>query len=472
MTMPEMILPGVYIEEHAEALITAGPISIGTIGMVGTARQGPVGQIQVLGSYADALRVFGPYDAFTAPTVAGHPLTLIRALELAYNNGASTVMAVRVTTSAAKSATHDVQGPTGTAAVLTALGPGIWGDNIAIKIDTVDASRMIVRLLYPAANPTVQEAYTVTSGNDLVGQITNTPSALVVASAGAHAGEKPSAIAQTNFAGGVDGNDVTDADYETGLGLLLTADAQIIVAAGQGSPGVRDALRDHVKLASTDKYARERIAVFGPDTPVNTTNVATIQPGVSDGRMIVAVPGIQTVDAVTGVPVTLRSSYSAAAVAGLLGASDPQVSLTHQEVSGTGLETAFTADQLEQLVLHQFLALEVDQTGTTRVVKGISTDPGAFTQITARRIVDYARMGVRASAEPYIGLLNDDRVRQAMKGSINGFLANMVDNEQLETYDLDVSATRAQEIQGIAVVTMTLQPTFSIDYIQVVMYLQ
>ena len=117
----------------------------------------------------------------------------------------------------------------------------------------------------------------------------------------------------------------------------------------------------------------------------------------------------------------------------------------------------------------QVLALE-DRAGF-RVVKGITTDAGAFRQITTRRIVDYAKYGVRSAADPYIGLLNNDRVRKALKGSINGFLASMVDDEMLVSYELDVTATRDQEIRGIASVTMTLRPTFSIDYIKVVMFL-
>lgn len=47
----------------------------------------------------------------------------------------------------------------------------------------------------------------------------------------------------------------------------------------------------------------------------------------------------------------------------------------------------------------------------------------------------------------------------------------MIDDEMLVSYELDVSATREQEIRGIAQVTMTLRPTFSIDYIKVVMFL-
>jgi hypothetical protein len=106
-----------------------------------------------------------------------------------------------------------------------------------------------------------------------------------------------------------------------------------------------------------------------------------------------------------------------------------------------------------------------------RVLKGISTDSGAFRQISVRRIVDYAKAGVRIGANPYIGRLNNSRVRAALKATLDGFLSGMVLDEMLIAYTLDVSATRAQEINGQAVVTMTLQPTFSIDFIKVIMNL-
>jgi hypothetical protein len=79
--------------------------------------------------------------------------------------------------------------------------------------------------------------------------------------------------------------------------------------------------------------------------------------------------------------------------------------------------------------------------------------------------------GVRSSCNPYIGKLNNTRVRAAMKATLDGFLTRMVQDEQLVSYALEVSATRPQEIAGEAIVTMTLQPTFSIDYIKVTMYL-
>jgi hypothetical protein len=75
-------------------------------------------------------------------------------------------------------------------------------------------------------------------------------------------------------------------------------------------------------------------------------------------------------------------------------------------------------------------------------------------------------------SDPYIGRLNNSRVRGALKATLDGFLSQMVLDEMLVSYELEVSATRSQEINGIAQVTMTLMPTFSIDFIRVTMNLQ
>ena len=85
--------------------------------------------------------------------------------------------------------------------------------------------------------------------------------------------------------------------------------------------------------------------------------------------------------------------------------------------------------------------------------------------------MDYAIYGVRAACNSYIGKLNNIRVRGAMKATIDGFLTRMVESEALVGYTLDVSANRTQEINGQAIVNMTIQPTFSIDYIMVTMTL-
>jgi hypothetical protein len=155
----------------------------------------------------------------------------------------------------------------------------------------------------------------------------------------------------------------------------------------------------------------------------------------------------------------------------MLSARSAHVSLTNKPVAVGGLETKYTSPQLTQLVQARVLALEERRGLGIRTVKAITTDTGAFRQITTRRIVDYAKYGVRSAAEPYIGLLNNTRVRGALRATINSFLAEMVDDEMLVSYELDVTATRDEERKGIARVTMVLRPTFSIDFIKVTMFL-
>lgn len=469
--MAELILPGVYIETRAEALIVPGPISVGNIGIVGTASSGPVGVVQVLSGYADAREIFGPYDSFTAPTLASTPLTLVRALELAYANGASTVFAVRVanTTNAFAAPDPTAMGANATIFDLRAKFPGTAGNNITARIEAGDdATHRKVTIKSGA----VEEVYTVTSGTDLVGQITDN-SALVTATVDADEGNLPALLAAAvPFAGGVDGADATQQQYAAGLEKLTNQNAHIIVAAGQPDTVIADELSNHVNNASTDEVRRDRIAVVG-SRPMTGTGAATFAqistPAQSSDRVIYVAPGVKASDAASGKEVTLPGAYAAAAVAGMLSARSPHISLTNKAVGVGGLEVEFNSGQLKQLVQSGVLALEKRR--GFRVVKGITTDNGAFQQITTRRIVDFAKFGVRGAAEPFIGLLNNDRVRKALKGSINGFLADMVTDEMLISYELDVTATRDEEIRGIARVTMTVRPTFSIDYIKVVLFL-
>src|SRR6266542_3183041 len=394
--MAELILPGVYIDVRAEALIVGGPISVGNIGIVGTAAAG----------------------------------------------------------------------------TLTARLPGHLGNGAKVKVEAVppiapEPAKSKVTLTFN----TRTEVFTAKDGTELVSLI-NAGSAIATAAEGNKPAELPSALGETAFTPGASGQDATETDYKRALDKLLNEDAHIIVAAGLEEAKIGDELKTHVEAASTDKVKRDRIAVAGSaKDPTSATK--SVQ---SSDRLIFVTPGIKVNDAakaadpaVTDASVVLPGAYTAAAVAGMLSARDPHISLTNKTLSVGGLEKKFTSAELELLVKAQVLAIE--ERNGFRVVKAITTDNGAFRQITTRRIVDFAKYGVRSAAEPFIGLLNNDRVRKALKGSINGFLAGMVDDEMLVSYELDVTATRDEEIRGIAKVTMTVRPTFSIDYIKVVMFL-
>ena len=470
--MPELILPGVYIDVRAEALIVGGPISVGNIGIVGTASDGPVNEATLLGSYADAREIFGPYDAFATT----NSLTLVRALELAYNNGASTVYAVRVAGPGLTAAAPSAGDMAGNATIfgVVAKNPGTAGNDLRITI--VDAGSGNFTVTIKRGN--VTEEYTASNGTQLVTRI-NDPvngSALVTATAGPNPGNVLVPINNVAFAAGNNGPNAPDTAYAAGLAVLQNQNAHIIVAAGQPDNVIGDEMLAHVNNSSTDEIKRDRIGIIGSRAKTAAQDASAFlnvarTPAVTGDRIVYVIPGIKVTDSAADPvqEVTLPGAYTAAAVAGLLSSRDPHISPTNKSIAVGGLEVEFNSGQLKSLV--QSNALAIEKRRGFRIVKGITTDDGAFRQITTRRIVDFAKFGVRSAAEPYIGLLNNDRVRKALKGSINGFLAGMVDDEMLVSYELDVTATRDEEIRGIARVTMTVRPTFSIDYIKVVMFL-
>lgn len=555
--MAETILPGVYIEVRPEGLIVPGRVTVGNLGIVGTASKGEIGKPIVLGSYAEARERFGSYDAWIDGK--SNELTLVRALELAYAHGATTVVAVRVAKDA-KASSYKVKSASGDSVTLSAKTEGTWGDGLSINISdsTEDAfvedeehdgsatitlkhkpvvkstrNRILVngrarKLIYddaadplvsgqikidrtagtltfppgeepPAADKVVasyiadkskavkvtlqygraQEVYIVASNEDLARDINNPNkgSAWVTAEVTANDDELPTKSANKDefalFLGGANG--AADAIYEDGLEKLLDQDVQIIVAAGRDD-SFGDELDAHCQNASTDAIKRDRIAVVGTGNLGNdasaSLNKVTDHTLASD-RVILVAPGIKVTDNAAEPPkdVTLPGAYAAAAVAGLLSSLPPHFSPTNKTLRVGGLEHRYTDSGLAQLVKSRVLALEQRQ--GFRIVKGITTSTNtAWTQITTRRIVDYAKYGVRSAANSYIGLLNNDRVRGALRATINSFLAGMVTDEKLVSYELNVTATREQERQGIVQVTMTLRPTFSIDYIQVTMFLE
>jgi hypothetical protein len=561
--MSEIVLPGVYIDVRPEGLISPGQVTIGNLGVIGTASKGPLGVAKVLDSFAEAKETFGPYDAWNNGAAQ---LTLVRALELAFSFGATTAYAVRLGKDTLgndpPSASTTLNSTTGPCVTLTAATPGTWGNDLLVNVFTADDQAFVnnenhqgnepapirlkrkpilksalnhielqgrrLAILYastparPDDDPGApglgavkvnrdtgemsfgdvvgaadkitasyavdkasavkvtfhylqnQESFNVSDGDNLY-DVANDPvtgSKLVKVTKAANSNEKPSPSANADtfqsFKGGDNG--IANANLQGGLDILLNEEAHIIVAAGQDDR-FGNTLHKHCQLASTDAVKHDRIAVVG--SRLGASNDVIRSHNIDSDRVIFVAPGIKAQDngATPPIQVTLPGAFTAAAVAGLIASFDPEVSLTNKSFGADDLEQYFTQAQLGQLLQSRVLVLEKRQ--GFRVVRGITTSSGsAFSQITTRRIVDYAKFGVRSAANPFIGLLNNERVRAALRSSINAFLAQMVNDEMLVSYELAVSATREEERQGICRVVMTLRPVFSIDFIKVTMFLE
>jgi hypothetical protein len=471
-TIGEMILPGTYIEVRSEGLISVGGISTGNIGVVGTANRGPVNQVVILGSYSEALDTFGSYDRWPGAANTA-PLTLTRTLEQVFTGGGSTVYAVRVANLAAnttmKAMSWTVALGANTLFTISANSPGTWGNAITATLSGPAAGPVKLDLVYNR----IKESFTGAAAGDLVAAI-NSGSNLVTAAglADADTAKVPDTLtaATAGNQGGPDGANVSSSDIAAGLGFLANQTVNIVAIGGLDAKTAGADVLAH--LESTENDGRERIAVLGVSSD-DPTKLLDDVAKVSNPRAILVAPGIVADDASRvgelNKSVNLTAPYAAALVAGRLATLAPHISLTNKDVPANDLTRDYTRAEQKQLLSDQLLVLQKNL--GIRVLKGITSDTGAFRQISVRRIVDYAKAGVRIGCNPYIGSLNNSRVRAALKATLDGFLSGMVLDEMLIAYTLDVTATRAQEIAGQAIVTMTLQPTFSIDFIKVIMTL-
>lgn len=457
----EMILPGTYIDVRAEGLIGVGGISTGNIGIVGTANRGPVNSVQILGSYTEALDTFGQYDEWSE---TGNPLSLVRALQQVFSGGGSTVYAVRIANGTPVARVISVvDSADAVLFTLTATSGGTWANGITATLTSGSTARL--ELEY-AGNKEVFEGATAL---DLHTAISNSATTLVTAGTLAPADEAtaPDDLEATT-AGSNNGENATATQLQTGLARLENQPVNILAAAGFGT--AQAAARVLAHLETTENNAAERMAVLGVTSDSVASIISNDVGAVSNKRVILVGPGIKSTDARSGNLVNLPGSYAAALVAGRLSTLAPHISLTNKDLAIEGLTTEYSRAEQKNLLQNRVMLLH--KHFGYRALKGITTDTGAFKQISVRRIVDYAKAGVRKGSNPYIGKLNNVRVRGALKATLDGFLASMVLDEMLTEYQLDVSATRAQEINGIALVTLTLKPTFSIDFVKVIMNLE
>jgi hypothetical protein len=556
--MASMILPGTYLEVRAEGLIRPGQVTVGTVGVIGTAAKGPIGVATAVSDFTDAKQRFYEYDAWVNGN--SNELTLMRALEQVFNHGAVSVMAVRIAGNSKAAALYVLKSASGNCVQLTAKSEGTWGNDLTVNVAPADDSALIsgethagtdltlkrkpvvksarnrlqvhidatnvtksLQIVYDgdpaptsgqvkidrttgamsffageapvladkitatylvdkskAVKVTLQldqakESYTIVDGQNLIDELLDpdTGSRWVGATALANVGELPSVSAPAgsvaNFKGGDNGAVTSATDYQRGLDAILNEEAHIIVAAGQDDVSFGTKLDQHCQVASTDNIKHDRIGVIGSRLSASVDDLRGHN--LDSDRIIFVAPGMKATDDASGALVTLPGAYTAAAVAGLLSSLPAHVSPTNKPLSAEGLQAFFTNAELEQLIEARVLAVE--RHNGFRILKGITTTTGsAFSQITTRRIVDFAKFGVRSASDPFIGLLNNERVRTALKTSINSFLTQMVKDEMLVAYDLSVSATRDEQIRGIASVVMTLQPVFSIDFIKVTMFLE
>ena len=576
------IKPGVFTQVRDEGLTGVAGIATGVIGVVGTARKGEMDAPITLTNLNQAIATFGLYDAYASAS-EGDELTLVRAMEQMFNNGAGTVIAVRIDNGSAAKASGNVASASGNCASLTALSEGVWGNGITVAVVASDRdaivndedhtgvtadqtatwwemdhgsnnstpvvdARTVVREVtntgteklftvvwtttgagsapnpgyvnieaagadnegrlwfnaaeIPPSTSTLYLTYVCGSGDcvkvtltdsesntveeyytpcgDQLAYLVNAASTLVSGTPDAtNPTEKPTAYTGTkSLSGGNNGaTSISSTHVEGGLGVLATETVNLVYIpypVSASDTTFYDKLSAHV--VATEGQRKERIGLLGHQFDDDTVSEVKATAGyVADtkGRIVLVSPGIQMANRSTGATETVGAPYAAAAVTGLIASLRPHEAPTNKVLAGISqLQVDWNYGEHEQLIENRVLALEVEN--GVRVVRGMTASTvSSWRQITTRRIVDYCLAGTRSAAQDFIGRLNNKRVRAACKAAIGGFLDRMLRDEMIiAPYEVDVVATRDDEIAGIARVEMTIRPVFSIEYIDIVMTLE
>jgi hypothetical protein len=162
---------------------------------------------------------------------------------------------------------------------------------------------------------------------------------------------------------------------------------------------------------------------------------------------------------------------SEAAVAGLLGLQEYFQSPTFKTVPNLPVAPGrYTDAQLEQLLTGNVLVVNERRKVGVIVVKGLLT---SGRQVNVQRTANKAVRDVKAIADKYVGLLNNQGVRNALRQQIFALLLQMERDGALvpstdgqdPAFRVDVYSTQADFANGIVRVDIAVRPVRAIDYV-------
>ena len=250
-------------------------------------------------------------------------------------------------------------------------------------------------------------------------------------------------------------------DYQDALDRLETAEEVDLVIASAtnqldeaGVRGVQRAVVAHCsKMADV---ARNRIGI-GSVTPSESGSVAKILDHANDVRsdhFILSTP-----------------AATEGAVAGLLARQDYFQSPTFKTVAAPdGPPGRYTDSQLGQLITGNVLVVNQKRNLGTIVIKGLLT---SGRQINVQRTANKSVRDVKALCDKYIGLLNDDGARNALRQQVTALFLQMERDGAIvpstdgkdPSFAVDVYSTQADFGNGIVRVDIAVRPVRAIDFI-------
>lgn len=432
------VIPGVEINVVKE-VVPPQLAPSGVLGLVGLTETA-LTRTERASSWNRFLEVAGPASAYSLPEA-----------RLALGNGVFELVLVPLKSSVAKRAEQG-------ALKLEARAPGVWANGYKLKVSSRNGKfDLEVRLPGAADKDAPLEVI-----RDL--EDAQAAQKLAAASAVLRAQNNVKLVAgDYTLAGGAD---ASPKEYIDALAALQDeSDVDLVLAALQDFSDaakvaeVYSGVISHCEVMSRDSKGRIGFGHVPPGATLEASKALATK--LLSDRFVLVAPN----DLV-------------GAVAGRVGSLDYFQSPTFKALTGvTSLSRAIPLEEQGQLLQANVVPV-VEQRGRGAIMlRGLTTDGD---QISVRRVADRAVRGVRLIGELFIGRLNNEDGRGALKQKLAEFLAQMQKDGALvpsadgkdPAFKVDVYSSQADFAQGIVRVAIAVRPVRAIDFIYATILVQ
>ena len=443
-----LVIPGVSVEVLKE-IIPQQLYPSGVVAMMGATEKGKPLLPEHVTNFREFAEKFGTSDAFP----------IVNDARQAFQNGVFEIVVVSLAGKGGETASLTLKDRADNNTIqLIANAGGEAGNKIKVAVEPGTAPDS-VKLTFGDIASVIEIWDNLVmdrrSDNNLVKFINNNSSMITakdLKSIAKYPANNPMEI-QTALSGGTTGV-ISKEDYEVALEHLEgEAEVDIVYAPDVSDPAIHALVESHCMRMSLDAKNRIGIGTVARDESVDdickrTTNLA------SDRFVLVAPYGY------------------AGAVAGLISRLNYYDSPTFKALSGIAKiePRPYLPSEQMKLLNNGILPLDAIKGRGIVIVKGITTSKE---QISVMRIADHSVRGVNSIAYLFIGSLNNDTGRSALKSNIEGFMRGMEREGSIvpstdgtePPFMVDVYSSQLDFGQGIVRVAMAVRPVRAMDYI-------
>jgi hypothetical protein len=459
-----LVIPGIEVKVVKEVLAPQLAPS-GVLGLVGSTERQPTGGLARVQSWNAFVEQFGPGSAWSMPEAAQ-----------ALSNGVFELVVSAVAAESAQRAQCELPADGGSAAlVLQARAPGTWANELKIEVK-VRGEVFDLTVQRPGGQESETHRNLSTQPEQLryVKKVLDEQSQVVrVASVTDRAKLQESQAGATACWRLAGGSDAEASAYRAALGRLDNVPEVDLVMASVGD------------VATVTPSAITRLRTVYADLVAHSERQASR----SQGRIAFAqVPGNTEAELeeqakalaenlVSDRLVWVAPGTVAGAVAGRIGQLEYFQSPTFKALAVASVSPALGVET-QQALLNTHALPVVSQRGRGVImVRGLTSDGD---QINVRRVADRAVRGMQTIGEQFIGRLNNESGRMALKQNLIAFLVQMEKDGAVvpstdgsdPAFKVNVYASQTDFSQGIVRVDLAVRPVRAIDYIYATVLVQ